>query len=49
MLPSDTVLSKDELLAKVWGSDFQGDANIVEGQVYVRHLRKKLELPLGRK
>jgi two-component system, OmpR family, response regulator len=47
MLHRDSVISKEELLAKVWGSDFLGDANIVE--VYVRHLRKKLELPLGRK
>jgi two-component system OmpR family response regulator len=47
MLNRDSVVSKEELLTRVWGSDFQGDANIVE--VYVRHLRKKLEVPLGRK
>jgi two-component system, OmpR family, response regulator len=47
MLHRDTIVSKEELLAKVWGSDFRGDVNIVE--VYVRHLRKKLEVPLGRK
>lgn len=36
---SDTV-AKDDLLARVWGEGFTGDANIVE--VYVRYLRKKL-------
>lgn len=46
MLHRDRVLSKEELLARVWGPDFPGDTNIVE--VYVRHLRRKLELPLGR-
>jgi two-component system OmpR family response regulator len=41
------VVSKIELLSNVWGADFSGDANIVE--VYVGHLRKKLEAPFGRK
>jgi two-component system, OmpR family, response regulator len=47
MLHRDTTVSKEELLAKVWGSDFLGNVNIVE--VYVRHLRRKLESPFGRK
>ncbi|HEU0169321.1 MAG TPA: response regulator transcription factor [Chloroflexota bacterium] len=34
------VLSKDSILERVWGYDFEGDANIVE--VYVRYLREKL-------
>jgi two-component system response regulator MprA len=38
------VLSKETILERVWGYDFEGDANIVE--VYVRYLREKLaDLP----
>ncbi|MFI5266035.1 MAG: response regulator transcription factor [Chloroflexota bacterium] len=38
------VLSKETILQRVWGYDFEGDANIVE--VYVRYLREKLaDLP----
>ena len=40
------VLSKREILAHVWDVDFDGDPNIVE--VYVRHLREKLDRPFGR-
>jgi DNA-binding response OmpR family regulator len=40
------VLSKREILAHVWDFDFDGDPNIVE--VYVRHLREKLDRPFGR-
>jgi DNA-binding response OmpR family regulator len=40
------VLSKQEILDEVWGPDFEGDSNIVE--VYVRHLRTKLDRPFGR-
>ena len=35
------VLSKEEILARVWGFDFEGESNIVE--VYVGYLRGKLE------
>ncbi len=35
------VLSKEQLLNKVWGYDFEGNYNILE--VYVRYLRSKLE------
>ena len=35
------VLGKETILERVWGYDFEGDANIVE--VYVRYLREKLE------
>jgi DNA-binding response OmpR family regulator len=38
---ADEVVPKAELLDAVWGSDFEGDPNIVE--VYIRHLRRKLD------
>jgi two-component system, OmpR family, response regulator len=38
--------TKAELLAEVWGFDFEGDSNIVE--VYVRYLRQKIDKPFGR-
>jgi len=34
-------ISKDELLEKVWGYDFEGNANVVE--VYINYLRKKIK------
>jgi len=34
------VQSKDMLLEKVWGYDFDGEANVVE--VYVRQIRDKI-------
>ena len=37
-------VSKREILAHVWDFDFDGDPNIVE--VYVRHLRNKLDRPV---
>ena len=40
------VVSKLDILAHVWDDDFEGDPNIVE--VYVRHLRNKLDQPFGR-
>jgi two-component system OmpR family response regulator len=40
-------LSKEELMRRVWGPEFAGDPNIVE--VYVGYLRKKLDLPFGRR
>ncbi|WP_028279896.1 response regulator transcription factor [Arthrobacter sp. H5] len=40
------VVSKREVLNNVWDFDFEGDPNIVE--VYVRHLRNKLDRPFGR-
>ena len=36
------VLSRDQILERVWGYDFMGDSNIIE--VYVRYLRLKLEV-----
>jgi DNA-binding response OmpR family regulator len=40
------VLSKREIIAHVWDFEFEGNPNIVE--VYVRHLRDKLDRPFGR-
>jgi two-component system OmpR family response regulator len=40
------VVSKTEILAHVWDYDFEGDPNIVE--VYVGHLRNKVDRPFGR-
>ena len=40
------VVSKREILEHVWDYDFGGDPNIVE--VYIRHLRNKLDRPFGR-
>lgn len=37
------VVSKAEILEHVWDYEFDGDPNIVE--VYVRHLRKKIDIP----
>jgi two-component system, OmpR family, response regulator len=41
------VVAKSDLIAGIWGQDFEGDRNIAE--VYVRHLRKKLDPVFGRK
>ncbi|MEX0651653.1 MAG: response regulator transcription factor, partial [Actinomycetota bacterium] len=40
------VISKFEILEHVWDYEFDGDPNIVE--VYIRHLRNKLDRPFGR-
>lgn len=40
------VCSKQEIMAHVWDFAFDGDPNIVE--VYVRSLRKKIDLPFDR-
>ena len=40
------VVPKRELLEHVWDFDFEGDPNIVE--VYIGHLRNKLDRPFGR-
>ena len=43
--PGD-VVSKRQILEAVWDVDFEGDPNIVE--VYIRHLRNKIDRPFGR-
>jgi len=40
------VTSKSEILDHVWDFGFDGDDNIVE--VYIRYLRRKIDLPFGR-
>jgi two-component system, OmpR family, response regulator len=40
------VLSKRQILEHVWDYAFSGDPNIVE--VYIRHLRNKLDRPFAR-
>jgi DNA-binding response OmpR family regulator len=40
------VVTKAEILDNVWDFAFDGDPNIVE--VYIRHIRKKLDEPFGR-
>ena len=40
MRNAGAVLSREQLLGRVWGYDFDGGSNVVE--VYVRYLRKKL-------
>jgi two-component system, OmpR family, response regulator len=40
------VVSKGAILEHVWDYDFEGDSNIVE--VYIGHLRNKLDRPFGR-
>lgn len=40
------VRSKRQVLGNVWDDDFEGDPNIVE--VYVGHLRRKIDRPFGR-
>ena len=39
-------VSKRDILEHVWDYDFEGDLNIIE--VYIRHLRNKLDRPFGR-
>ncbi len=41
------VVSKRDILGNVWDFDFEGDPNIVE--VYIGHLRSKLDRPFGRR
>ena len=40
------VIPKSEILDNVWDFAFEGDPNIVE--VYIRHLRNKIDRPFGR-
>lgn len=36
-----TVLTRDQILQKVWGYDYVGDTNVVD--VYIRYLRSKID------
>lgn len=44
---ADEVVSKFDILTHVWDEHYDGDPNIVE--VYVSYLRKKIDIPSGRK
>jgi DNA-binding response OmpR family regulator len=46
MRRADSVVSKQQILDALWDMAFDGDPNIVE--VYIRHLRNKLDRPFGR-
>ncbi|GAB3589246.1 response regulator transcription factor [Angustibacter peucedani] len=41
------VVTKGQILDAVWDPAFDGDPNIVE--VYIRYLRRKIDVPFGRK
>ena len=41
------VLTREQLLEKVWGYDYLGETNVVD--VYVRYLRSKLDEPFDKK
>jgi two-component system OmpR family response regulator len=43
MTNAECQLAKNEILSAVWGSDFDGDPNIVE--VYIGYLRRKIDVP----
>lgn len=47
MFRSGETVSKSQILDHVWDDAFDGDPNIVE--VYIRHLRKKIDEPFGRR
>lgn len=47
MQNKDIVLSRESLLSKVWGFDYQGETNVVD--VYIRYLRSKIDQPYGLK
>jgi DNA-binding response OmpR family regulator len=40
------IVTKTEILEGVWDPAFEGDPNVVE--VYVRYLRRKIDVPFGR-
>lgn len=43
----DEVVSKGQILESVWDAHYEGDDNIVE--VYIGYLRKKIDVPFGRR
>jgi DNA-binding response OmpR family regulator len=47
MRRSDNAVSKSDVLVDVWDEFYDGDPNIVE--VYVGHLRRKIDAPFGRR
>ena len=45
LINKNIVLSRDQLLGKVWGYDYMGETNVVD--VYVRYLRSKIDEVYG--
>jgi two-component system copper resistance phosphate regulon response regulator CusR len=43
----DRVLDRNAIARQVWGTDFDPDSNVID--VYVNHLRKKLDAPFPKK
>lgn len=43
----DEVVAKQDILEHVWDTHYDGDPNVVE--VYVGYLRRKIDLPFGRR
>lgn len=43
----DKVLDRNTIARQVWGADFDPDSNVID--VYVNHLRKKIDTPFTRK
>ena len=43
----EIVISREQLLSKVWGYDYSGETNIVD--VYIRYLRSKIDDPFENK
>lgn len=47
LLNKNMVLTREQILDKVWGYDYYGDTNIVD--VYIRYLRSKIDEPFNQK
>ena len=45
LINKNIVLSREQLLGKVWGYDYMGETNVVD--VYVRYLRSKIDEAYG--
>jgi two-component system, OmpR family, response regulator ArlR len=43
----DIVLTREQILQKVWGYNYQGETNVVD--VYIRYLRTKIDDPYDKK
>ncbi len=43
----DRVLDRNAIARQVWGTDFDPDSNVID--VYVNHLRKKIDVPFPKK
>jgi two-component system, OmpR family, copper resistance phosphate regulon response regulator CusR len=43
----DTVMDRNTIARQVWGTDFDPDSNVID--VYINHLRKKVDSPFSRK